>query len=111
LARIHPRTKNEEVHAIIHPDFERMDEAALERGGALDEKGIRELLESHVERVNAVLAEYKRINSFSIREEEFPKTTTQKIKRYLFGRIRYCSDGLRRREALSESIPCSTGNV
>jgi len=84
LARIHPRTKNEEVHAIIHPDFERMDEAALERGGALDEKGIRELLESHVERVNAVLAEYKRINSFSIREEEFPKTTTQKIKRYLF---------------------------
>jgi long-chain acyl-CoA synthetase len=84
LARIHPRTKNEEVHAIIYPDFEHMDEVALEKGRALDEKGIRKLIEPHVERVNAVLAEYKRIRSFSVREEEFPKTTTQKIKRYLF---------------------------
>jgi long-chain acyl-CoA synthetase len=50
----------------------------------LDEKGIRALIEPHVEKVNAVLAEYKRIGNFSIREEEFPKTTTQKIKRYLF---------------------------
>jgi long-chain acyl-CoA synthetase len=84
LARIHPRTKNEEVHAILYPDFERMDEVALEKGSPLDEKGIRSLLEPQVEKVNAVLAEYKRIRSFSVREEEFPKTTTQKIKRYLF---------------------------
>jgi long-chain acyl-CoA synthetase len=34
--------------------------------------------------VNSVLSEYKRIRNFSVREEEFPKTTTQKIKRYLF---------------------------
>jgi long-chain acyl-CoA synthetase len=84
LARIHPRTKNEEVHAILYPDFERMDEVALKKGSPLDEKGIRSLIEPQVEKVNAVLAEYKRIRSFSIREEEFPKTTTQKIKRYLF---------------------------
>ena len=30
------------------------------------------------------LADYKRVRSFSIREEEFPKTTTRKIKRFLF---------------------------
>jgi long-chain acyl-CoA synthetase len=84
LARIHPRTKNEEVHAIIYPDFDQMDEVALGKGVPLDEKGIRELVEPYVEKVNAVLSEYKRIRSFSIREEEFPKTTTQKIKRYLF---------------------------
>jgi long-chain acyl-CoA synthetase len=84
LARIHPRTKNEEIHAIIYPDFEQMGEYAVEEGVTLDEKGIRKLIETHVERVNAVLAEYKRIRNFSIREEEFPKTTTQKIKRYLF---------------------------
>ena len=84
LARIHPRTKNEEVHAIIYPDFDQMDEVALGKGVPLDEKEIRKLIEPHVEKVNAVLAEYKRIRSFSVREEEFPKTTTQKIKRYLF---------------------------
>jgi long-chain acyl-CoA synthetase len=50
----------------------------------VDEKSLRELIGQHIEKVNAVLAEYKKIRSFSIREEEFPKTTTQKIKRYLF---------------------------
>jgi long-chain acyl-CoA synthetase len=84
LARIHPRTKNEEIHAMIYPDFDQLDGYALEKGMTLDEKGIRELIEPHVQTVNAILAEYKRIRNFSIREEEFPKTTTQKIKRYLF---------------------------
>ena len=84
LARIHPRTKNEEIHAIIYPDFDQLDGYAFEKGMTMDEKGIRELIEPHIEKVNAVLAEYKRIRNFSIREEEFPKTTTQKIKRYLF---------------------------
>jgi len=69
---------------MIYPDFDQLDEYASEKGMAVDEKGIRELIRQHIEKVNAVLAEYKRIRSFSIREEEFPKTTTQKIKRYLF---------------------------
>ncbi len=84
LAKIHPRTKNEEIHAIIHPDLDALDNHGMERGVTIDEKTIRDLIEQHVEKVNRVLAEYKRIRSFSIREEEFPKTTTQKIKRYLF---------------------------
>jgi len=84
LARIHPRTKNEEIHAMVYPDFERVDEVAQEQGGPIDEKILRNLIGQHIEKVNAILAEYKRIRSFSIREEEFPKTTTQKIKRYLF---------------------------
>jgi long-chain acyl-CoA synthetase len=84
LAKVHPRTKNEEIHAIIHPDYERLDKYGRERGMTIDEKAIRDLIEQHIEGVNRVLAQYKRIRSFSIREEEFPKTTTQKIKRYLF---------------------------
>ncbi len=84
LARIHPRTKNEEVHAIIYPDFEILDEYSLEKGMTKDKKTIRKLIEEHVEKTNTVLAGYKRIRNFSIREDEFPKTTTQKIKRYLF---------------------------
>jgi long-chain acyl-CoA synthetase len=84
LAKIHPRTKNEEIHAIIYPDFDRMDEYAREKGITTDEEGIRELIRQHVEKVNSALAHYKRIRNFSIRQEEFPKTTTEKIKRYLF---------------------------
>jgi len=33
--------------------------------------------------VNESLAGYKQIKKFRIREQEFEKTTTQKIKRYL----------------------------
>jgi long-chain acyl-CoA synthetase len=84
LAKIHPRTKNEEIHAIIYPDFEIFDEYGRERDLIVDEKVIQSLIEESIEKVNKGLADYKRVRSFSIRDEEFPKTHTQKIKRYLF---------------------------
>jgi long-chain acyl-CoA synthetase len=37
-----------------------------------------------VKRMNKDLTDFKRIRRVKIRDEEFPKTTTQKIKRYLF---------------------------
>ena len=84
VGRSHPRTKTEEIHAIIHPDFEALDRYGKERGITLTNRAIQELLGQHVDKVNAVLAEYKKVRHFSIREEEFPKTTTNKIRRYLF---------------------------
>ena len=84
VERSHPRTKTEEIHAIIHPDFEALDRYGKEKGITISDRVIQELLGQHVNKVNSVLSEYKRIRNFSVREEEFPKTTTQKIKRYLF---------------------------
>ena len=84
VARSHPRTKTEEIHAIIHPDFEALDRYGKEKGITISDRVIQELLGQHVNKVNSVLSKYKRIRNFSVREEEFPKTTTQKIKRYLF---------------------------
>ena len=84
IGRSHPRTKTEEIHAIIHPDFEALDRYGKEKGITLTNRAIQELLGQHVDKVNAVLAEYKKVRHFSIREEEFPKTTTNKIRRYLF---------------------------
>ena len=84
VGRNHPRTKTEEIHAIIFPDFEALDRYGKEKGITLTHRAIRELLGQHLDKVNGVLAEYKRVKDFSIREEEFPKTTTNKIRRYLF---------------------------
>jgi long-chain acyl-CoA synthetase len=84
VGRSHPRTKTEEIHAIIYPDFEALDRYGKEKGITVTNRAIQELLGQHVDKVNAVLAEYKKIRHFSIREEEFPKTTTNKIRRYLF---------------------------
>jgi len=84
LARIHPKTKTEEIHAIIHPDFEFIDEWAKEKEIEITDEKLNKIIEEEIEKVNKELADYKRVRSFSLREEEFPKTTTQKIKRYLF---------------------------
>ena len=71
-----------EVQAILVPDRETFD---LELGNsAYDNSQIREALEGVIKRVNRDLANYKRIRKFSVRDEEFEKTTTGKIKRYLY---------------------------
>ncbi len=84
LARIHPKTKTEMIHVIIYPDYEEIDNRAKEQGVDVTEDLIKEWIEKEIEEVNKKLADYKKIRSFSLRDEEFPKTTTQKIKRYLF---------------------------
>ena len=47
------------------------------------EENARELLKDDVEKVNNKLADFKRIRKIKIRDEEFPKTTSMKIKRHL----------------------------
>jgi long-chain acyl-CoA synthetase len=43
---------------------------------------MREIIAKEVEETNKQLTSYKRIRTFHIRDKEFEKTTTQKIKRY-----------------------------
>lgn len=71
-----------ELTAIIYPNWEMVDKYITETNK--DESAINEILKGQVNEVNKQLASYKRVLSFEIREEEFPKTTTKKIKRYLF---------------------------
>lgn len=73
----------EEVHAQIYPDMEALDAQAAAKGiTPLDEKAIEELVRQEVLRAGQQLADYKRIKRFTLRDEEFPKTTTRKIKRF-----------------------------
>ena len=74
----------DEIEAMIVPDTEFLDKEA-------EEKGIRwtpELIEAEIKKVVAEvcsqLADYKRIKRFSIHTEELVKTSTKKIKRYLY---------------------------
>jgi len=84
LGKIHPTTKTEIIHAIIYPDYEGIDNKAKEENVEVTEDIIQTWIEKEIEKVNKKMADYKRIKTFSLRDEEFPKTTTQKIKRYLF---------------------------
>ncbi|MHB8156000.1 MAG: AMP-dependent synthetase/ligase [Desulfocucumaceae bacterium] len=79
-----PQTEREEVHAIIYPNYEALDEYAAKHKLALDTAQIEKIMKEEVRHQCSHLADYKRVKHFSLREEEFPKTTTRKIKRYLF---------------------------
>jgi len=71
-----------EVQAIIVPNSDTFDEEFGPSGW--DEARIEEVIGQVVKRTNRQLANYKRIKKFTLRTEEFEKTTTRKIKRYLY---------------------------
>jgi len=78
------RVRREEVWAIVVPDYEYFDQIAQERGITFDEAKIEATIKEEVSKRCAEIADYKRVKYFTIREEEFEKTSTRKIKRYLF---------------------------
>ncbi|WP_148894463.1 AMP-dependent synthetase/ligase [Geothermobacter ehrlichii] len=74
----------EEVYAVIYPDQEQLDNYQRERKkGPLSRADVEELIRREVLACGKRLADYKRIKKFTLRDDEFPKTTTRKIKRYV----------------------------
>lgn len=76
-----PKDDDVIISAAIVPDFDKIREDHNGKTLTLDE--IRELIHNEIKQVNKKLVTYKYIRNFSIRENEFAKTTTKKIKRYL----------------------------
>ena len=66
------------VKASIVPDYESITEEKGEL--AIDE--IRDIIKGEIDNANELMTAYKRVKRFDIRETEFAKTTTRKIKRY-----------------------------
>jgi long-chain acyl-CoA synthetase len=48
----------------------------------LNDAGLKELIRREVLAAGKQLADYKRVRRFILRQDEFPKTTTRKIKRF-----------------------------
>ena len=79
------KTGDEEVQAIIYPNFNELERHfSNEKKSSLKEEDIWRLIKKEIDERSRKLAPYKRIVHFALRNEEFPKTTTNKIKRYLF---------------------------
>lgn len=66
------------ITARIIPDYEKIEEIH----GKLSEKEIYDLIWKNIKEVNKKLTSYKAIKSLEIKEGEFEKTSTMKIKRY-----------------------------
>ena len=70
------------VEAEAKPATEK-EVTAVEAEEKPTEEEIKNLISTKIKEISSTLPEYKRIYEFQIRNEEFPKTATHKIKRYL----------------------------
>lgn len=74
----------EEIRAIIYPEQKALDEYCRVQGkGPLSVGETELLLRAEVYAACERRAGYKWVRKFTIREDEFPKTTTRKIKRFI----------------------------
>jgi long-chain acyl-CoA synthetase len=75
--------QGEIISAQIVVDAEAFIELAEMKELQINDDLLQKTVAEEVEKANKQLAQHKQIKKFYIREKEFEKTTTQKIKRYL----------------------------
>lgn len=73
-----------EIQALIYPNMDELNDKFVKTGETVTTDKIKDFIKAEVRNINLTLESYKKIINFSIRTEEFPKTTTRKIKRFLF---------------------------
>ena len=74
----------EEVAALIYPDYEQVDLHFETQGKEASAEDVYNLIKQEINEAQAELEDFKRIRRFRIVEEEFQKTSTRKIKRFLY---------------------------
>ncbi len=73
-----------EVQAIVVPNTDYFVSQGLEKEGSADADAVESILRREVKERCFRLAPFKRVTRLTVRFEEFEKTTTRKIKRYLY---------------------------
>ena len=74
----------ERVGLLVVPNQEKTDALEDRTGQRLSGSQIEELVRTDIQKQLTELSDYKRPRKIQIRFDEFEKTTTQKIKRYLY---------------------------
>ncbi len=74
----------EDVGALIYPDFEQVDLYFENIGKKASPEDVHELIKNEISKHQNNLEEFKKVRRFRIMEAEFQKTSTRKIKRYLY---------------------------
>jgi long-chain acyl-CoA synthetase len=82
---ISEKDKGEKIHSLIVPDYEAINLHTEKTHKKFEtEQEIELLINDEVKKINLHLPPYKRISGFKIHPEELEKTSTKKIKRYLY---------------------------
>ena len=75
-------------HAIVYPDPEILASRQAEKGRPLSDEEVRGLVRAEIQKCTAGAAVYKIPHGFDISREELPKTSTRKVKRFMFAESR-----------------------
>lgn len=87
--QVSEKDRGETISALIVPDYQAIDEYGRRLGIKFNEEKIQHLINNEIKRICAKLPAYKRITNFRIHPEELAKTSTRKIKRYLYLERKY----------------------
>lgn len=79
-----PGSRGDEIEAIIVVDLEYFCSRAEEKGIDINETYIEKTIKLEVAKQCEQLSDYKRVKYIMLRNEDFEKTSTRKIKRYLY---------------------------
>ncbi len=74
----------EDVVALIYPDYEQIDLLYEEKSHKATPEDVHNLIKSEINKLQLDIADYKRVRKFRVVEEEFQKTSTRKVKRFLY---------------------------
>ena len=75
---------DERIQAVIFPEAEGISKKLGQSPQHGDDERVWDILKSEITKLNRKLEPHKRISHFAVAREELPKTTTRKVKRYLF---------------------------
>ncbi len=76
--------QGEDVRAVVVPDMEYFTTVHGVNADSPDHENIRSIIDADISRVNSQVADYKRISGYDVQFEELQKTSTKKIKRFLY---------------------------
>lgn len=75
---------DKEIQAIVYPSIDEYKIISNKDRVDIKDKDLYNIIEKEIKKINKELEPYKRISRFAVKVEEFPKTTTRKIKRFHF---------------------------
>ncbi len=87
--QISEKDKSETISALIVPDYQAIDEHSRKLGIKFTNEKIQHLINNEIRKACAKFPPYKRVTDFKIHPEELAKTSTRKIKRYLYLEKKY----------------------
>jgi long-chain acyl-CoA synthetase len=75
-------------HAIVYPDPDILAAREKETGRRFDDEEVRRIVRAEIQKCTSGAAVYKIPHTFDVSKEELPKTSTRKVKRFMFAQAR-----------------------